>query len=1020
MDAVVTALGLAARLYGQYKTWRAADDAVEALIARLVTVTSVLERLRDNPKAVARNETSVNLLLKTLRAAENFAAYVSGELTRDAGFWKRTAAKLDGFVRAGSNVSRVAELHDKLSTSLQSLEAGLSADTSRDLIALTDLSVMQGSEMMRMMGGAATHAEVAAMQQQLSFMSRAIMQLLAERAAPPPPPPAPAPVAAAAAAAAAAAGGRDVAAMNAKLDTVLAMMVRVRTDVTALQAGAGGAGGSALKDALDVLIDKVDGLADSPLARAVSGSGSGSRSPTAGEAAVGLRSWGSHFSLAVAAAAASGGGSSGGFAFPPAPVFSLSHLDLDLEVVRRAAVEPQTPASHPTVIAAGAGSTVLRAKLLLYDPPRLVAVKVLAASSRILAAPDMLATVQAQVSRQCFLNAHPNAMAVYGLLRDDDAGVVGMVMECCNTTLCDSLYPAAARLSADAALNVLCQLAEVLAALHQRVPSVVHGDIKAANVLVTGPLGAAGSVKVYNFRSTRLPGLDAIASPPHSGHRRTGTPLWRAPEQFTWDDGDTPPTTATDVYSFGMLMWEVLAQEAPFTAAAAAPLCSTAEVRDAVVSRRLRPDAAGGASRLPAWVSAPLTALMRSCWAADPASRPTMPAVAAELVACAADLRARQDAAARPPPPPPPPPAPGGRVLTRLPSNDWMLGTSSDFNPYALISSCGTGSGSGSGSSLPLPTAAAAAAGTAGGTEGRPRSVSGVLKGHTSYVNTLAVLDDGTLASGSSDGSVRLYDPVTHECGAVLEGSRGWVVALAVLRGNRLAVGARWLEEGGSTSGAVTIYDTSVRPPAATPPFSVGAGVRALVGLPDGRLATGNTDATVYIRKLVMTEVECTLSGHKRAVCALALLPGGRLASGSADATIRVWDTATAACVHTLPGHSGWVSALAVLRRDDGRTLLASGSRDNTMRLWDLGDLSARPVVLAGHHDNINALAALPHGNLASGDDDGVVKIWDTDRGVCVDTHTGHTEAVNALVALPRDRLASASADLTILITDLA
>jgi WD40 repeat protein len=63
-------------------------------------------------------------------------------------------------------------------------------------------------------------------------------------------------------------------------------------------------------------------------------------------------------------------------------------------------------------------------------------------------------------------------------------------------------------------------------------------------------------------------------------------------------------------------------------------------------------------------------------------------------------------------------------------------------------------------------------------------------EGNPYWVYALAGLSDGRLASGSDDGIIKIWDPVTGKLQATLEGHSGAVRALAVLPDGRLASGA--------------------------------------------------------------------------------------------------------------------------------------------------------------------------------------------------------------------------------------
>lgn len=242
-----------------------------------------------------------------------------------------------------------------------------------------------------------------------------------------------------------------------------------------------------------------------------------------------------------------------------------------------------------------------------------------------------------------------------------------------------------------------------------------------------------------------------------------------------------------------------------------------------------------------------------------------------------------------------------------------------------------------------------------------------MLRGYTGDVLSLVALPDGRLASGG--GTVRLWDTARGgDAVAVLEGHGGCAHGLAALpEGRHLAAGV-W----GSDFEGIVRWDVLAEPPVRRATIYTRSGVRALVTLPDCRLAAGCNDNTARIVDAEACAEVATLSGHTSHVAALAVLPDGRLASASADTTVPVWDLAREECVAALDRHRDWVRALAVL--PDGR--LASGAADGDVIVWDL-DMRTSTVALAGYANYVLSLAALPDGRLASGSDDSTIRLWD-------------------------------------------
>lgn len=103
-------------------------------------------------------------------------------------------------------------------------------------------------------------------------------------------------------------------------------------------------------------------------------------------------------------------------------------------------------------------------------------------------------------------------------------------------------------------LGLVGQVLSALAYLHSQQPTVVHGDIKPGNVLVSN-----GIAKLADF-GLCTGTINAVSS---SIGQSTfmGTAAYMAPENFEFKHGLNP---AADIYSMGVLLWEIIEEEAPW------------------------------------------------------------------------------------------------------------------------------------------------------------------------------------------------------------------------------------------------------------------------------------------------------------------------------------------------------------------------------------------------------------------------------------------------------------------------
>lgn len=120
------------------------------------------------------------------------------------------------------------------------------------------------------------------------------------------------------------------------------------------------------------------------------------------------------------------------------------------------------------------------------------------------------------------------------------------------------------------------------------------------------------------------------------------------------------------------------------------------------------------------------------------------------------------------------------------------------------------------------------------------------------------------------------------------------------------------------------------------------------------------------------------LPGATRTVRAVAVDPaGGRVAFGGHDARLYLWSLAGERidCEAILPGNKNWIGGLAF---GPGGEVLASGSDDGVVRLWRASDCS--PIADLGRHEGrVSGLAVAGRGWVVSGGDDGRVKVWPID-----------------------------------------
>uniref|UniRef100_A0A0D9VLX9 Protein kinase domain-containing protein n=1 Tax=Leersia perrieri TaxID=77586 RepID=A0A0D9VLX9_9ORYZ len=214
---------------------------------------------------------------------------------------------------------------------------------------------------------------------------------------------------------------------------------------------------------------------------------------------------------------------------------------------------------------------------------------------------------------------HPNVVSFYGVVRDGPDGSLATVTEfMINGSLKQFLRKKDRTIDRRKRVILAMDAAFGMEYLHGK--NIVHFDLKCENLLVNmrdpqRPICKIGDLGLSKVKQHTLV----------SGGVR-GTLPWMAPELLS---GKTNMVSEKiDVYSFGIVMWELLTGEEPYSDMRGAAIIG------GIVNNSLRP-------QIPSWCDPEWKSLMESCWATDPADRPSFTEISQRLRKMAAAMNVK-------------------------------------------------------------------------------------------------------------------------------------------------------------------------------------------------------------------------------------------------------------------------------------------------------------------------------------------------------------------------------------------
>jgi serine/threonine protein kinase len=224
---------------------------------------------------------------------------------------------------------------------------------------------------------------------------------------------------------------------------------------------------------------------------------------------------------------------------------------------------------------------------------------------------------------------HPNVAKLLGFSRDEHTPLALVLELCSKDTLAHRLFAGdPARLPVKERMRLIREVAYAMQYLHGRTflatsdlageAKILHGDLKPGNIL----LDANGTIKVSDFghaavRSTSFSiGLSFWAG--EGGQGRRGTVGYQSPECYKGD----PLTTRSDVFSFGIVAYEIWTKEKAFLRECdvlAAMVNNTMPTLEFAKEAGVGPEADL------------VETIIRRCWEVKPENRPSFNDIAAAL-----------------------------------------------------------------------------------------------------------------------------------------------------------------------------------------------------------------------------------------------------------------------------------------------------------------------------------------------------------------------------------------------------
>jgi len=286
--------------------------------------------------------------------------------------------------------------------------------------------------------------------------------------------------------------------------------------------------------------------------------------------------------------------------------------------------------------------------------------------------------------------------------------------------------------------------------------------------------------------------------------------------------------------------------------------------------------------------------------------------------------------------------------------------------------------------------------------------------GHSDEVNTIAITPDGSLVlSGSRDKTLKLWEISTGKEIRTFTGHSDEVTAIAITPDGKFAISGSW-------DNTLKLWEIATGKEIRTF-FGHTEKVSSVLFTPDGRYFLSVSYHAIKLWEITNEKEIRTFTLSTERVNYAAITHDGRFVvssihDNSGKSILKLWEIATGKEILAAAWEEYSLNLLAIT--PDDRYILVD--HHNSMILYEIVN-GKKIMVFNGHNGFVSSVAITPDGQLAlSGSFDTTLKLWEISTGKEIKTFTGHTDALCSVKFTPNRRFAlSGSADHTIKLWDV-